>query len=160
VLSFLNTNPAIVALCTLMVSIGLVIVGWQVLYNNARRLASRNETYSFVSQVLSLLDELLKESIIYWSSSETELNGQLQSKKLASKTQRFKKKLGVLTTRGLQLDCNRELRGIRRAITLDAERPTTVSNLAKMEKIEDIDLFGAELTSKVLTAYQNKYPMS
>jgi hypothetical protein len=160
VLDFLNNNPAIVAICTLAVSVGLVIFGWRVLFDNAQKLASRNETYNFVSQLLSLLDELSKEAIAHWVSCDETLNSQLQSKKLVSKTQRFKRKLALLKSRGLEFDCNKELKEIRRAITLDAERANDISDVKKKIKIDDINHYGAELTDKVLTAYQTKYPMN
>lgn len=159
-LTFLNINPAIVALFTLTVSVLLIVVGWRVVFHNAKKLATRNETYNFVSQLLSLLDELLKESISYWTTSDEVSAGYLQSQKLISKTHRFKKKLALLDTRGLAFDCSKELKNIRRAITLDAQRASDVSTAKKLNKIEDLNYYGAQLTNKVLIAYQNKYPMS
>ena len=41
-LKFFNSNPAIISLVTLSITIMLVILGWRVLFNNAKKLATRN----------------------------------------------------------------------------------------------------------------------
>lgn len=50
----------------------LAIFGWKVVYKNARKLASRNETHTLITQIISQLDEVVNEAIQVWSDQTTQ----------------------------------------------------------------------------------------
>lgn len=48
----------------------VVMVGWRVIYNNARRLACRSEAHSHVMRMISSIEDIEFSAIAHWSSRE------------------------------------------------------------------------------------------
>lgn len=157
-LEFFNNNPAIVSILTLAISVGVIYTGWHVLFNNAKILATRNETYGLITQTSSLLEELTNSAIVIWSTENASANLQLQASSQVAKVQQFKRKLDLLQQRGLQIDVSSNLKRLRKAITLDIERVDTVSVVKKESKIKDIHFYSSELTHTLYQAFIKKYP--
>lgn len=51
-----------------LVSIFLVIIGWNIIYRNAKKLATRTETKSLLDDAMTILSGIEKVSIDYWLS--------------------------------------------------------------------------------------------
>lgn len=49
-----------------LVSLVLVVIGWLVIYKNARKIATRGESKSLVDDVIKVLDQIESLSVTYW----------------------------------------------------------------------------------------------
>jgi len=157
-LTDINDNPALIAITVLSISIIFVIIGWQVLFKNAKRITSRSETYGLVTHTFKLVDDLLNEASIYWLTPQDNAKHLLHAKNFELKTQNLKKNLQLIASRGVELDFTLELRKARRAITLDAERVSDISDSIKTLKIEDMNHYLTTLKINIFKSFETKYP--
>ena len=158
-LKFLNENPTILSFIVLVISSGLILLGWNVIYKNAKKIASRNETFNLLSNLLVNIDELTSESISFWSSLDDK-NEILKSKRLELEVVKLKRSLDQLNRRGITFQLNLEIRKLRRAITLDSNNKSSVPKVLIQLKVEDLYLYSSELQNKLILAFQNKHPVT
>lgn len=51
-----------------LISIALVIIGWNIIYRNAKKLATRTETKAFLDDAMSVLSDIEDMTVQYWLS--------------------------------------------------------------------------------------------
>ena len=130
-----------VSLLICLVSISMVIIGWDVIYKNARKIATRNEMFSQVNSIINEIYAARNDAIKYWSypkgkfqKDESLLNTAVLTQAISS----IDKRIDKLSNQGLFINYHRPLRQLRRNITLDMERPDHISVSDKTVKIEEI----------------------
>jgi hypothetical protein len=155
-LVYFNQNPAMTSIVILFLSSLVISIGWAVIYNNAQKIASRNETFNLVSKFLVHIDKLIADSILYWSSEANE-NKRLKSKKFELEIVSLKRSLEQLNRRGLSLNLDLEIRKLRRAITLDSSNKNLISEPQIILKIEDMFFYSDEIQNKLIQSFQDKY---
>lgn len=153
---FFNDNPAITALFVLTANIGLIYCGWKVLYKNAKRIATRNETFSLISSCLSRIDDLCNSSVNYWSANDSEhLVMLMKSKQLEQEINSLKQNLKLISSRNININFSRYIRKLRQAITLDAQNKNLVTQTAIQIKVEDIYFYSENIKSHIIEEFQN-----
>lgn len=157
-LVFLNNNPALTAIIVLFISVILAYIGWNVVYSNSKKIASRNETYGLITHMFKLMDDLLIEATDYWLTPMPQTYHALHAKNFELKISSLKKKLNLIKSRELDIEFDFDLRKIRRSITLDAERVTQISESIRLLKIEDMNHHVSELKINIFRAFECKYP--
>lgn len=117
----------------------LVLIGWGVIYNNAKKIASRNETYAVSNQILSILSDLQKLSESFWIKYEYSETPQFYELLILSKTKQISSKIKVLESRRVKVyDINRLIFPIRKSCTFDIHSVTSKSVDDRREQIERI----------------------
>ncbi len=143
-----------------MISIILVIIGWRVIYNNAKKLATRTETKSLIDEVIKLTNELEGITIDYWLSGrknriESDLFTLLTSAKIETLTAR----LTLLKRRQINLK-KKSLSYMVTYMDLDCEKVDSISIDKKREKVHLFLSYKNELIDELYTVYEEVYEPS
>ncbi len=108
--------------------------------------------------MFKLTDDLLKEATDYWLTPVPNTNHILHAKNFELKITSLSNTLQLITSRDINVNFSLNLRRLRRAVTLDAERVTTVSDAIKALKIEDMNYHSSELKINILKSFDLKHP--
>lgn len=153
---FFNNNPAITALIVLTANVALIYCGWKVLYRNAKRIATRNETFSLINSCLTRIDDLCKSSVNYWSASDNDyLVMVMKSKQLELEINSLKQNLKLISSRNININFSRYIRKLRQAMTLDAQNKNLVTQTDIQIKVEDIYFYSESIKSHLIEEFQN-----
>lgn len=143
-----------------LVSISLVLIGWRVVYNNARRIATRSETKSFIDELMKLISESEKQAVDYWLAGRKDRTEPRSYEMLMlAKVALISHKLELIGKRGLvttQLD---ELLGLfQDSITLNCEDADRVSLDERISRANEVIASGKALHSELYQQFSNRYP--
>jgi hypothetical protein len=138
----------------IMASMAFIIAGWKVLYRNAKRIASRNETYALLLKTQSEILHAEKQGLEFWSNASQQTN--LDSYILALNVERIRKLLNLLSMRGINVD-DRYIYLLRNAITLDAEASSDVAQEKIQQKLVHILRFSCQIQNDLHNAYTDRY---
>jgi len=123
-----------------------IIIGWLVLFHNAKKLATRNETKSQLNESIEILNDATEYTLNYWLNYGALKNSStLFSIQFMSKITKFQASLEVLETRGI------DITGVNYAdflnhCTLDCE---------KIEAMEDIIQRSLSISNDSQELYDN-----
>jgi len=140
----------------IVTSVIFIIIGWKVLYRNARRIAKRNETYALLMKTQNEILHAEKRGLDFWSHPT--IRTSLDSYLLALNVQRIGNLLDLLSKRGLNVDDHYIYR-LRNAITLDAEKPGTVTQEKIQRKLVHISDFSQRIQNDLHSAFVGRYPI-
>ena len=135
-------------------SLILIIVGWCVIYHNAKKLATRNETKSLIDELVSQIDKLEKLTTDYWlSGRQSRLDTDAYLLLINAKTQLISSRLKTISHRkidisGVDLSCLSEL------MTLNCE---DVDKHSLDEKREQMQSFLNEVNEGIESLYSEFY---
>jgi len=144
-----------------LVSVILVVVGWLVIWRNAKLLATRSETYSFVCSVCADIAKI-KEMSSDWCLGDGEpADKKLQLKVLKSEVRSLINSLNYLEkNRGVYLGDNRPFK-LRVALTMDAEKLLSESNEeAALKKYSEIQMAYSDLSLELRGSFEQIYSPS
>lgn len=129
----------IVSLMIFIMSAMLVMVGWEVIYKNGKKIASRNEMFSRKTAVFNELTLLTNEAVTFWEGDKlNESECLVKTSVFIAKTQSVKNRIKMMQDLGLVADIDASIRDLRKSITLDAEQAYKVEPDQKHEKIFQI----------------------
>lgn len=116
----------------------LVIIGWVVIYRNARKIATRSETKALIDDVISILNSIESLATDYWLAGrrnrmETEQFIVVFNAKLLTLNNR----LDVLKERKIRID-NVNMGNLHEQITLDCEQVDKIPASEKYYKVQQI----------------------
>ncbi|MDO6467835.1 hypothetical protein Q4498_06870 [Neptunomonas phycophila] len=156
---------AIISILIFICSAILVVYGWETIYENAQKIASRNELFSRKTALIVEIQSLAISSIEFWETEHDYSDKNkclLKSSIFTYKAESINKRLKRLKSFGLEADLSNEMRMFRKNITLDAERAFDISSEAKREKISCIfsssDSLKEHLSYKFEEVYKHKFP--
>jgi len=107
-----------------ILNISVVIVGWVVLYTNAKRIATRAETRIILNNVLEKLNTLRTSATEYWLKEPGELsNGEVVfwTQKTLSELQLIDSSLQLLKRRNMNFDIINLFVHLRQQVTFGCE---------------------------------------
>ncbi|TCV22097.1 hypothetical protein EDB70_1149 [Vibrio crassostreae] len=126
----------IISIMIFMMSTALVMVGWEVIYKNGKKIASRNEMFARKTAVMNELSALTNEAVSFWENDKLKDSECLiKTSIFVAKTQSIKNKVKLMQELGLVVDIDVHVRNLRRSITLDAEQANQVDLGSKCERI-------------------------
>jgi len=132
------------------VSIILIIVGWGVIYQNAKKLATRNETKSLIDDVVTIINSLDRLTIDYWLSGR---KNRLETDEFilltSAKLQTLSSRLDIVEKRNIDISCV-DLSIISSHMTLNCEE---VDRRKPEENRIQLQLFLEESNNSVINLY-------
>jgi len=141
-----------------IITIFLIIFGWRVLYKNARKIASRNETYNLLCIAQNQLSKIEELGQNYWcseSSSKLTVIGSTQI--FVSHINKIKNTISILNQRGVSVDAF-DVYKLRSALTLNIEQKDTLPPADVSQKLSDISFYSQSITSELCTCFMCEYP--
>ncbi|MGC0976536.1 hypothetical protein WKH52_12380 [Pantoea agglomerans] len=109
-----------------VISIVLVLIGWRVVYYNAKRLATRSETKSLIDNTISTLSSISDSAVNFWLSDaadeeKKDLSIQLYTLNISAKLKQASNFFQFLKHRGVEVE-DSLLAEINDKCTLDCEK--------------------------------------
>lgn len=119
-----------------VISIVLVIIGWLVIYKNARKIATRSENKSLIDDVIKILDDIETLSVAYWLSGR---KNRIESEEFLllfnAKLLTLNNRLGILKDRRVEISVV-DLAKISECITFQCEDVDSFPNSVKRERVQ------------------------
>lgn len=156
-----NSNNAeiilsIVSIAIALISIALVFIGWRVVLSDARKLATRNETFALVKDLAGHIDKLRDEGVEMWLSKDAEKrihqNAKIncEIKTIRNTIEKIKK------NRKISLQ-KRDLIELRQAITLNYT-PSVIADKDKLTAgLTEIFLVSNEFKWKAFSSFESQH---
>lgn len=143
-----------------LVSIALVLIGWRVVYNNARRIATRSETKSFIDELMKLIAEGEKQGVDYWLAGRKDRTEPRSYEMLMlAKVKLISHKIELIKRRGLVTDRLDELLGeFQDSVTLNCEDADRVSLDERIERANNVIASGQAMHSELYNQFSTRYP--
>ena len=107
------------------ITFALVIIGWNVIYRNAKRLATRNETKSLIDDAMKSLQALEDLTLSYWlSRNELSMKADEFQLLVAARLEAFNNQLQQIQRRNINID-DVDLASLSEFMTLNCESVDT-----------------------------------
>ncbi|MGP1834352.1 hypothetical protein ACTTBA_14840 [Shewanella frigidimarina] len=144
------------------ISVLLIFIGWKVVFNNAKKIASRNETYAIVNRIITLLGDIQKLSESFWLQAQFQEQPQYYDLLTLSKIKLIRAKLQILDNRQVDTnDIQTLIFPIRKACTFNSYKVASLSENEKREQIQSIlnatSEFETLLDEKMKTIFPPNY---
>lgn len=134
-------------------SAAMIFVGWTVVYRNARRIASRNETFSLAGRVRDTVAAIEDSAAEYYTGDpEKRTDPYLWEGQMLIKIDRIRTDLDHLTKRSLDV-YNLRLVNLRIAAILDADQVHKMTLSEMRDKITKVKVAGTELIDELDSAF-------
>ncbi|TDG11644.1 hypothetical protein E2F43_18205 [Seongchinamella unica] len=138
-------------------SAAIVIVGWRVIYRNALRVATRNETFTLIRDILATIDKLREEGCALWQA-ETAHEVEFAWKKLGPDLAALRRSIYNLdASRSVTIPIS-QLVSIRRALSMNLEEAGGRDPDKATQNVAQIFETSQEFKHQVLKAFAEKYP--
>lgn len=138
-------------------SVILIIIGWRIIYKNAKKISTRSETKSIVDDSVRIISDLENTTLEYWLSGRKERKDNGVFVLLVSaKIETLSSKVEILRNRGL-LVSKEDLASLSTYITLDSEKVDTFSEEYKRELMQAYLNCSNEYTISLYKVFQEKY---
>lgn len=143
-----------------VLGICLVLIGWRVVYQNAKRLATRSETKSFVDDLMKLISEMEKTAVDYWLAGRKERPEPRNYEMLMlARLALLNQKIELLQARCIQAEGIIESVGLfQDGMLLDCERADQMSLDDRIEKANEVLTCGKEIQTALYKKFIKKYP--
>jgi hypothetical protein len=134
-----------------LTSILLVLIGWIVVYGNAKKLATRSESKALVDNISKIINEVSELSIDFWlNSSKNGTTSDLYVLKIMSKITQAAQYGEIIKRRGLAISDQTFARMSEKA-TLDCETAVSLSLFDSSVRAQEVM---DSCTSAILHIYQ------
>ena len=143
-----------------LISPVLVLSGWWVVYQNAKRLATRAETKVFIDELIKTTSDMEKVAVDYWLAGRKERTEPRNFEMLMlAKLRQFDQKLKLLEKREVSSGCIIENTSFfQDSMLLDCECADQMSLDDRIEKANEILGRGGELQTSLYELFIAKYP--
>ena len=142
----------------LFASSGMIVLGWKILYKNAKKIATRNETYALVLKAHDAIRQAQSMGHDFWCGKVDDLS-KAKSRILLHQVGIIGDIFDVLEVRGIKVN-DVAMAQLRNAITLDAESPDRVDEEKAIKKIDAIAQYSSELQEALYKEFLDSYGMA
>lgn len=138
----------------------IALIGWQVIFRNAKKLASRAESYSIISNINSRLNDIKEASDEFWLDTETKKTPLSYDTLVALKLREVQGLLKTLENRHISSqDGPKSVSQVRRACTLNSTKTNEITDSEERAKIlRGIYAIISVCENEVYNSFSNKYP--
>mgnify|MGYP001628229310 FL=1 len=127
----------------------MIFAGWTVVYRNAKKIASRNETFSLIGRIRDSVQKVEDYASDYYTDTdENRIDSYLWEGKLLAKIDSIRTDAMHLQSRNISLN-NLRIVDLRRTATLNAEQVTKMDNAQKRQKITEVKAAGTQLLNEL-----------
>ncbi|MBL0460807.1 hypothetical protein [Aeromonas dhakensis] len=138
----------------------LVLIGWRVVYQNAKRLATRSETKGFIDDMMKQVSEMEKLAVDFWLASRKERTEPRNYEMLMlAKLSLLNQKIGLLNDRKIETaDVIIQVGLLQDGMLLDCERADQMSLDERSGKAHEVLSCGKEIQTSLYRQFTTKYP--
>ncbi|MCY9815176.1 hypothetical protein ACV1CZ_13045 [Aeromonas caviae] len=138
----------------------LVLVGWRVVYQNAKRLATRSETKGFIDDLLKQVSEMEKLAVDYWLAGRKDRTEPRNYEMLMlAKISLLYQKIEHLNARKIDtVSLINQVGLFQDGMLLDCERADQMSLDERSGKAHEVLTCGKEIQTALYRKFTTKYP--
>jgi len=138
----------------------LVFIGWWVVYQNAKRLATRSETKGYVDELLKLVSEIEKSAVDYWlADAEKRTSSRNFEMLMLAKLSVLDHKISFLKARQLEIDdIDEQFSRLCESILLDCEQANQLPIDDSIGHANQVLASGGVIHSTLYQKFIEKYP--
>jgi hypothetical protein len=143
-----------------LLALSFTVIGWFIVYRNARRLATRSETKSFIDDLMKLVAELEKVSVDFWLAEDDKRTEHRHYQMLMlARLELLDQKIKVIQERSIVIEELVEHVGFfHDGILLDCESVESMAFDDRIEKANDVLSYGKEIQTSLYKKFAKKYP--
>jgi hypothetical protein len=143
-----------------LLALCFTVIGWFIVYRNARRLATRSETKSFIDDLMKLVAEIEKVAVDFWlAESEKRTEHRHFQMLMLAKLELLDQKIKIIQERSIVIEELVEHVGFfHDGILLDCERVGSMTLDTRIEKANEVLSYGKEIQTSLYKKFANKYP--
>lgn len=145
---------------SVLCSAAIALIGWQVIFRNAKKLASRSETYVLISSINSLLKDIKSASDKFWLQKENNDSPIIYDTLVGLKLREVQDLLSILNKRHLSSeDGAKSISRVRSACTLQSTKALTITSPSERAKILR-GIYGviSVCETDIYDTFSSKYP--
>lgn len=135
----------------------LVLLGWKVVYFNARRIATRSESKSVVDSLIKIINEIADDSVGFWVPKQSLDEPEKYYLSVSAKSSQLQHYINVLNNRGLKLDAGM-LSVIADSATLNYENASKMSNSERTLKAHEAVESCMQGVRHIFSQFESTYP--
>jgi len=139
-----------IQICAAIISPFLVLIGWRVVYVNAKRIATRNESYALITRLIDKLLDLDRKCTEYWLERTNDGSSESWITKIGMEIKSIRTLLELLEAHHSFPEKSEIILKIRQSATLDAER---VNSLSASERKTRRSKQAANISGAIQTIY-------
>jgi len=159
-INYPESSPSDLYSYTPIVSIILIILGWQVIYNNAKKLATRNETKSLIDDIVAIVEKLEGLTTEFWlQSRQSRLDVDVFLLLTQSKLQIFNSRIKIIEKRDISVS-EIDLGKFLEFMTLDCENVDSQKPEKKRKQVESLLDESNKCLEHLYAEFQEKYKPS
>lgn len=138
----------------------LVLIGWWVVYQNAKRLATRSETKGYVDELLKLATEIEKSAVDFWlADASKRMASRNYEMLMLAKLSVLDHKISFLKVRQLEIDdIDEQFSRLCESILLDCEQANELPLDECIEHANQVLAAGGVIHSTLYQKFIDKYP--
>jgi hypothetical protein len=141
-----------------LASLGMVFVGWRVVYRNAKKIATRSESKAITDHLIKLINEIIDLSVTYWMEDEGKTNSSLRyNLAVSAKTTQIDDFITILGKRDIIVD-REYLACFTTVATLDSEQKGSLDIELRSEKCQGCVDEGMRLISHIYHSFEKRHP--
>ncbi len=138
----------------------LVLIGWRVVYRNAKRLATRSETKGFIDDLMKQVSEMEKLAVDFWLAGRKERTEPRNYEMLLlAKLSLLNQKIDLLNARKIETaNIIIQVGMLQDGMLLDCERADQMSLDERSGKAHEVLTCGKEIQTSLYRQFITKYP--
>jgi len=147
----------------ILVSAGLLTIGWFIIFNANKYITSRNEAKVYTKDITSLIEDAIESSIEFWSNFDADKKdlNYIFFKKSSILISKIRSYANILNLYGINLNINLDLIEFKKLLTFSPDQATQnfSSELKKYKKrkIVKSEKMGLSLITKINNEFIDKY---
>lgn len=120
--------------------ITVAVIGWKIVYNNAKKLANRSEIFQTINRTNQQIDAIIQDSVKYWSEDkQTKEYSKIKSIDFEKRVATIRSEINILESRGFHINnFSTTFFTFRRSLTLDVSYFDKMSSIQKSQRIESV----------------------
>lgn len=150
-------SVAVSAVCSAIIA----LIGWTVLFRNAKKLSSRAETNAIVSSCIGIFKDINDLSEEFWLDKKYNKSPFKYDSTVGIKIKNVQNLFSVLASRNIELtDGSKAIIPIRQACTLKSHKVGSLTDSQKARELQNINNEIIKCEKEIYAAFECKYPPS
>lgn len=135
----------------------MIIIGWSVVYRNAKKISSRNETFTIINRVADHLRSIEEKTVKFYSHGYKNQAPALWYSDISLHLESIREHLHLLNLRGIDPGIN-HLANLREHASLRCEEAEKMDHEEKILMLHELKAASANLLGILHRKFQDQHP--
>ncbi|WP_418140238.1 hypothetical protein NUW46_12585 [Marinobacter sp. MA] len=135
----------------------MIILGWSVIYRNAKKISSRNETFTIINRVADHLRSIEEKTVEFYSHGHEKQHPALWYSDIALHIESIREHITLLKSRKIDPGLN-HLANLREHTSLRCEEAGTMDQESKILMFQDLKAASSRLLDTLHKKFEQRHP--